>query len=85
MERIVNFIIWSVILILGVNELSSIKFMLVCVVFCQLYREADGIIQNYKLDKKISFKKIPVIELFRLSLFLLLTLIFCICKWTGII
>lgn len=85
MGKIFDFFIYSWLLIFFLHELPCLYFLAISAVFSALMRAIDGIIQDYKLDKAFKFKNISSIELMRLLFCLSISLIFCICKWTGII
>ena len=86
MEKIFDYLISSIVLLLWIRDLSYLEVLGVCAFFYLLIRAIDGIVQEFKLDKIIPSKEgIPVYDILRFLFILGIFLFFCICKWIGFI
>lgn len=85
MEKILHYLLWSVVSVVWIRHLSYIEVLGLCFCFDILRRAAKDIIQYFKLDEIKTLKKISAHNFWGLLFNLSPFLIFCICKWTGII
>ena len=85
MKKIFSYLIWSVLLLIWIRDLSYLEILGVCVCFNLLIQAINGIIQEFKLDKRIPFKRISVYDALVFLFVLGSFFIICICKWIGFI